>query len=194
MQPLDITPNAAKTIESLRHLTYTNTTALADIVDNSLDAKANIVNIGIDTEKQEVTIMDDGYGMSLGVMHEAIKLGSDTNKEQNELGRFGMGLVTAGISIARRIEVYSKQEGEELKMVCLDLDKIAETDKWIAEECEPSADLKKAFGVRRSGTIIRLTKADNLAHGVVGNAKNELSRVFRKFLNPALKCISMEQS
>ena len=48
MQNIDITPNAAKLIESLRYLTYTNETAIADIVDNSFDAEANNVIVSIE--------------------------------------------------------------------------------------------------------------------------------------------------
>lgn len=183
MSGLNITPNAAKTIESLRHLTYTNVSALADIVDNSLDAGASSVRIKIDTTNKEVLIVDDGCGMPLDVMQEAIKLGSKTTKDHTNLGRFGMGLVTAGISIARKIEVFSKEAGKELNRVCLDLDYIAEKDEWIAEDDKaPSEKDKKAFDGVASGTAVRLSNADHLVHNVVGSTKHEFARIFRKFL------------
>ena len=133
MQNIDITPNAAKLIESLRYLTYTNETAIADIVDNSFDAEADNVIVSID-KNDSIIIHDDGHGMDKKVMGEAIKLGSDTQKEQTDLGRFGMGLVTASISMGRRVEVISKMEDEEPHKVVLDLDHIVDTKQWYGIE------------------------------------------------------------
>ena len=41
----DNTPNAGKLIESLRSIGYSNYSAIADLVDNSLDAHATNVKI-----------------------------------------------------------------------------------------------------------------------------------------------------
>lgn len=44
---------------------YSNTPAvLTEIISNAWDADANNVEINLDTGKQEVTIVDDGHGMS----------------------------------------------------------------------------------------------------------------------------------
>ena len=51
MKTIDITPNPAKTIASLRYLTYSNETALADIVDNSIDAGADVIDVKITNDK-----------------------------------------------------------------------------------------------------------------------------------------------
>lgn len=180
MAEINITPNASKTIESLRHLTYTNTSALADIVDNSLDAGAN--NIIVDISKEEITILDDGCGMNIDVMREAIKLGSNTNKDKTELGRFGMGLVTAGISMARRIDVVSKVSGGEIYKVSLDLDEIAKTNEWKAIEDAPNMNDSINLSNLESGTLIRLSQIDNMDRNISSNVKKEFSRIFRKFI------------
>lgn len=70
MDNINITPNAGKLINSLRYLTYTNETAIADIIDNSFDAGADDVNVLIDDKC--IIIIDDGYGMSQDIMKEAI--------------------------------------------------------------------------------------------------------------------------
>ena len=44
-QHIENTPNAAKLLNSLRHLDYSNTSAICDIVDNSIDAGAQVIRI-----------------------------------------------------------------------------------------------------------------------------------------------------
>jgi len=77
MEEVLITPNAAKTIESLRHLTYTNVSALADIVDNSLDAGASHVWVTLTTkaDSDSITILDDGFGMDRDLLKARFRYG-----------------------------------------------------------------------------------------------------------------------
>ena len=182
MQEIDITPNAAKLIESMRYLTYTNETAIADLVDNSFDAGADEVSVLIDKKNNEILVVDNGCGMTPEVMQQAIKLGSNTIKDQTELGRFGMGLVTASISMGRRIEVVSKVEGGEPFKVVLDLDHIIETDEWKGsfENTTPTED--KAFDNVKSGTLVRVCKLDSIKANIGTATAKHLRRVFRSFL------------
>lgn len=195
MEEITITPNAAKTIESLRHLTYTNVSALADIVDNSLDADAQHVWLKLDTknENPEITILDDGFGMDRETLREAIKLGSDTEKSGNDLGRFGMGLVTASISIARRLEVVSKTRGGDLNKVVLDLDHIVEINDWRAEFVEPTNAEKILFGDLESGTLVSLKNVDKLQYKtpgwLIGRVTDEFSEIFRKYIAASVAII-----
>ena len=112
------TPNASKLMESLRYSGYDNNIAIADLVDNSLDANAtNIgVNINFDSKKEvSIIIIDDGVGMDEETLGQALRLGSITHRNiESDLGRFGLGMVTASISIAKRIEVYTKQKDKPM--------------------------------------------------------------------------------
>jgi len=45
----DNTPNADIFFESLRHLGYDNYSAIIDIIDNSIDADATVINVEIKT-------------------------------------------------------------------------------------------------------------------------------------------------
>lgn len=188
MEEISITPNAAKTIESLRHLTYTNVSALADIVDNSLDANASNVWLTLETkgDDPEITILDNGYGMDREVLKEAVKLGSRTDKGGSDLGRFGMGLVTASISVARRLEVVSKVEGGNINKIVLDLDRIVELDDWKAEFAEPTPAETAVFNDLDSGTLVALKKVDKLqyksANYLVTKVEDEFSEIFRKYI------------
>ena len=64
-RPAEITPSAARLTESLRDIGYDFPAAVADIVDNSIMAGASRVDIVIefDGEDSSVVIADDGRGM-----------------------------------------------------------------------------------------------------------------------------------
>lgn len=104
-------PNAAKVISSLRLVGYDNISAIADLVDNSLDAGAQNIQLQIkpDLDGYTIYLADNGSGMSKNILDEALKLGSDTERdEDSDLGKFGMGLVTASLSMCKRLTVITK--------------------------------------------------------------------------------------
>ena len=181
MEDISIVPNAAKLIESLRYLTYTNESAIADIVDNSFDASADNVNIYINKDDC-IIIIDDGCGMSLETMKEAIKLGSDTEKAPEELGRFGMGLVTASISMGKCLEVTSKTEDGEPHKVVLDLGYIKNKNEWKALYGELDENEKRFFEVHPHGTIVKISALDHVKSNAGAVTARHLRQVFREFL------------
>ena len=87
----------AAMIESLRGLGYSTATALADIVDNSISARATTVHIDFtwNGHNSRITILDNGRGMSDGELEGAMRLGDKnplTTRDAHDLGRFGLGL------------------------------------------------------------------------------------------------------
>ena len=104
-------PNPGRLVDSLRYLGYGNYEAIADLVDNSIDADANVISVRIQQRETQIQILiaDNGAGMDIGTLDEAMKLGSLTVRDMNsDLGKFGMGLVTASLSIARRCHVITR--------------------------------------------------------------------------------------
>jgi DNA mismatch repair ATPase MutL len=59
-------PKAGAMIESLRGLGYSTSTALADVIDNSVSAGARSVDITFRWKDASsyISILDDGHGMS----------------------------------------------------------------------------------------------------------------------------------
>ena len=109
-------PKAAAIVESLRGLGYTAGSALADIVDNSITASADEVDIVFswDGEQHRVSVADNGIGMTDGELEAAMRLGRIsplTERSAADLGRFGMGLKTASFSQCRRLTVASRKNG-----------------------------------------------------------------------------------
>lgn len=115
-------------LTGLRAIGYSFSTAVADIIDNSVSAEADTVNIYFDpiADIPFFCILDNGRGMNFAELNNAMMPGSDrTNKEDSdlELGRFGLGLKSASLSQCREFIVASKKYGK-INAMAFDLDVI----------------------------------------------------------------------
>lgn len=190
MARVNITPNAARTAESLRAVGYSSYSAIADIVDNSLDAQADKIAIAIVKEGEEikVSVMDNGIGMDVSTLTEALKLGSDTEKHSGDLGKYGMGLVTASWSIAKKLSVTTKN-GKEALTGILDIKEIDKTNEWVADIDEANAIDKRMldqFSPGGTGTLVVLTDCDRM-HTTDTNAFSrkliqDLGQIYRHYI------------
>jgi len=162
-------PSPSRLVESLRDTGYSYQAAFADIVDNSIAANAS--NISIDISKDfmgnDVTVAfyDDGDGMNLDELKNAMKYGSDRRPSPKSLGKFGMGLKTASTAFCRRLAVISMRDSEPNIRVW-DIDEIIEQDDWIliepdATEYQEYLDKLKSIS-GSSGTAVVWTKVDRL--------------------------------
>lgn len=163
-------PRPSAMIESLRGIGYTPETAIADIIDNSISAKAKVVSVNF--SKEFITILDDGCGMNDQELELAMWLG-DKNpldaRDPEDLGRFGLGLKTASFSQCRRLTVASKKNNT---ISCLrwDLDVLAEVNdgNWHLLEgaAESSMPLLKVLDELDSGTLVIWETMDRIiTHG-----------------------------
>jgi hypothetical protein len=145
---VDVTPSARRLTESLRHIGYDFTTAVADIVDNSVAAGAHKIDITIhyDGASSYVLIADDGSGMTERGLYEALRFGTRRAYANGDLGRFGLGLKTASISQCRRLTVITRHSPvyTRLSARSLDLDHVFATDRWEIIEPSPSPALERA--------------------------------------------------
>ncbi len=192
------TPNASKLMESLRYSGYDNNIAITDLVDNSLDANATKIEVSISLDsKKEVFILisDDGIGMDEEILGQALRLGSITHRNvESDLGRFGMGMVTASISIAKRIEVYTKQKDKPMLTSVMDLDEMAKDNSFnVYREKSTPEEIKFAghHGLGDSGTILILKKCDKLTKPniseFIDSLKKDLGETYRYFLRSGKK-------
>lgn len=185
-------PNPARTLESLRYLGYGNYEAVADLADNSLDANADEIAITIGQKSGEfvLTIADNGIGMDEATLDEATRLGSMTDRNpSSDLGRYGMGLVTASLSMARRTHVITKHEGSYSSSVT-DLDEVVERNEFCKHLAAATDDEIAMYhdlrGGAESGTVVVLSKCDNLKNKnttqFAGILRKHLGRIHRYFL------------
>jgi len=110
-----IPPNAKRLIHALRSIGYSIEKAIADVVDNSIDASAQNVLVRIRAAGEAITdvlIIDDGVGMTGARIEEAMRFGAETDQGPDSLGKFGMGMKLASLSQARELTVSSRKDGE----------------------------------------------------------------------------------
>lgn len=128
-----ILPSARKLMASLRDIGYDLPSAVADLVDNSIDAGAENIDVTFADEGAGswVRIVDDGMGMSPSQLDEAMRYGSQRTYSSSALGHFGLGLKTGSLSQCRRLTVASRRRRKSpLAVRRWDLDLVAERDSW----------------------------------------------------------------
>ncbi|ONH61366.1 ATP-binding protein [Frankia sp. CcI49] len=144
----EVTPSAARLTRSLRDVGYDFPAAVADLVDNSVSAGATHVQVIIrfDGVDSRVLIADDGIGMSENALVEALRFGSRRSYQENELGRYGLGLKTASLSQGRSVTVVTRRSASADRVFIreLDLDLVEELDEWLVVAPRRSAELDDA--------------------------------------------------
>ena len=118
-------------VRGIRDLGYrSNGDAIAELIDNALQAYADRVDIafgydgGSSTKKPvQLAVIDNGHGMEPAMIRMAVMWGG-THRENDRsgLGRYGYGLPCASVSLGRRFTVLSRAAEGELYSVTLDLD------------------------------------------------------------------------
>src|SRR3989338_1011087 len=129
----EVIPNARRLIKSLRDIGYDFSTAIADLIDNSIEAGASRVDILVefDGDSSFVRIADNGKGMSSDELKEAMRYGSERIYNEDDLGKFGLGLKTASMSQCQSFSVASRisNETKNIAAFCWDLSHIEKTNK-----------------------------------------------------------------
>lgn len=189
-------------MNSMRAMGYSFEAAVADVLDNSIAAKASLIEIKfpIDPIDCYIAICDNGWGMSRDKLIEAMKYGSqepNDEREEHDLGRFGLGLKSASLSQCKKLTVFSKKEGV-ISAFRWDLDIINEKKEWLMIECSSEEVLSNSFihflDDKKCGTIVLWENFDIIEKSSNGNIYAELKRlqdstseyislIFHRFLN-----------
>jgi hypothetical protein len=211
MQEILLPPNAPVLIESMRSIGYSLESAVADLVDNSISAKASTVRIRFcPYGNPNVAILDDGEGMSGDRLTEAMRHGSCNPldiRSGTDLGRFGLGLKTASLSQCRKLTVVSLREGE-LSARCWDLDLIAERKAWVLAAPDDLYEIRQMplvedLDSQGHGTVVIWQGLDRLGAGEssietalgekMDRTRDHLSVVFHRYISgePGLSAIAL---
>ena len=201
-------PKAAAMVEALRGLGYTTATALADLIDNSISADAKIITINFHWAALDswISISDDGRGMKDSELDTAMRIG-ETNplqfREENDLGRFGLGLKTASFSQARRLTVSSRR-GNETSQLRWDLDVLANdpNGEWaLLEGAHYGSEARCALAEGMAhGTTVVWECLDRIVTGsfqqqdfldLIDQVEAHLGMVFHRYLNPGQRGVAI---
>lgn len=208
-------------VKAMRDNGYKNAAyAIAELIDNSIqhgatkvellcaeiDVQINLRNV---TRVNQIGILDNGSGMSSEVLRMALQFGNGTHLDatnQKGIGKFGMGLPSSSISQAKKVEVWTWQNGiANVLYSYLDIDAIiAQTMKEVPEPIQKDIpDLwkkaGKAFG--NSGTLVVWSNIDRCiwktANTIIENSEFLIGRMYRKFIQNGkvdIKMVAFKES
>lgn len=181
--------DAGRLLFGLSRIGYTTSTALCDIIDNSIRANASLIHLLIykeradfsDTKKnniKEYVLIDNGDGMNKEGIIDALRLGSPNDDyEEHSLSKFGLGLKSASFSQGDILEIISS-DGQDFSKFRINLLRIMETKVYAAEESdvnEIDQSLIDTYLQDGKGTIIRIADIRKNNHPSVANTIKELN-------------------
>lgn len=177
-------PDPERIVEGLRDTGYNFNTAVADIIDNSIAANATKVDILIDMNPLgEITVYvaDNGDGMDMDGLVNAMTYGSKVRANLGSLGKFGLGLKTASTAFCRCLSVISRGDDGTIRKVQWDLDYVAQVHEWKLKKPVinlDEEDLLESTAGEGTGTLVIWEKVDRLLknYSNKGNAKNALKK------------------
>ena len=190
-------PDARSLMTSARSFgNYDLAGALADLIDNSLKARAHSVELSCLFRKSapDVRVTDDGLGMSEAELRAAMRPASQNPLEErspDDLGRFGWGLKSASFSQCTRLTVISTKHRETCGAVW-DLDRLDNWKMGVLSKSDISDQASQAVR-ETNGTEVIWSNCDRLSengtmseaefNALVAHTRNRLALIFHKYLS-----------
>jgi len=189
-----VLPSARRLMKSLRDMGYEFSSAVSDLLDNSIEAGATQVSVQVEFEGDNswVRIADNGCGMSPSELREAMRYGSSgRDYGEDDLGKFGLGMKVASLSQCQSLAVASRTSRERADMAAYswDLEHIERVNKWEILDLRENGglpDIMRDPLRDRPGTVVVWRRLDRLlgyAHPYGEHARKRLSLMCRETEN-----------
>ena len=207
-------------IIAMRDSGYKNTAyALAELIDNAIQANASVVEVLCVERREfvsqrerrrlyEIAVLDNGSGMDRYTLQMALQFGNGTRlHDRTGIGRFGIGLPNASISQARRIDIWTWQNGPDNAIHSyIDLNKIESEGMRDVPHPEhdpvPDAWNNISHEIGKSGTLVVWSDIDSArltwksAFATLRNTERIAGRVYRRFIidrSVVIRLVALEQ-
>ncbi len=180
--------------------------AIAELIDNSIDARARRVDLLIREVEQLITtrrrwridqiaVFDNGHGMSSQTLTQALRFVKNQPAQSiNRIGKYGFGLPTSSVSQCRRVDVWTWQndigqavhsyidvgmveKGEQDAVPYPDLTPIP--DEWLDIVSPDTLDQNR-------GTLVVWSDIDRIkmqSETIFRQVEEEIGRIYRHFIN-----------
>jgi hypothetical protein len=197
-QTIDITPNP-RILRVLGEIPFHPWQCIAELVDNSIDAFAKARregraiedariditwsddNVASDSRMLEVT--DNGLGMGIDAIRNAVRAGYTSNDPTSSLGLFGMGFNIATARVGEITVLLSAQAtSTEWQGVRIDLEELAKKHTF-AVPVVSSAKTKP----EESGTRVQISKLKEGMYKVLRDKGREIRRTLEDVYAPILR-------
>ncbi len=126
---VDIAPDKSL-IKKLGMTGYRTEQAIAELVDNSIDARlaggVEKIDIDLDFDQKQITVSDNGHGMELDGLGDALTIARETKAEGEKLGRFGLGMKSACSHLGKSFTITTATPGSESQFTAR-----YDEDRWL---------------------------------------------------------------
>ena len=153
---VDVTPDRSL-FKKIGLAGYRTEQAVAELVDNSIDARVRgrtaHIDVELDFADGEIEVRDDCSGMTLEGLRNAMTIAAGGGKGGESLGKFGMGMKSACSALGRRFSVTTAREGAKKEHAV-----VYDEDEWLAGGSrEWKFDVRSAEKNKpRSGTVVKV--------------------------------------
>lgn len=128
---VDITPDKTL-IKKLGMTGYRTEQAIAELIDNSIDARLDgspeHVRVVLDFALTRIIVSDDGHGMNLDELRNALTIARDPKAADGRVGRFGLGMKSACSNLGRAFSIRTTRAGQETLVAEYD------EERWLGEQ------------------------------------------------------------
>ena len=195
--------SGSRIAESSRHIGYRNPLyALAEIIDNSVEAKSKHIEI-LFAEKyvqlskrntrrlEKIAIIDDGVGMNKEELWNSLIAGEGTHHNTKGIGKFGLGLTQSSMSQCKHVTVYSWLNPDEVLFAEINVNDITKNGLGATEPQKTKLpkiwkDKSKQLKNLKSGTMVVWEDIDRIrsrrSQTLVMNLEKLVGRIYRKFI------------
>ena len=179
--------------------------AIAELIDNSIDAKCRRVELILFEEQQQgksnriwrvsqLAVLDDGRGMDPETLVRALSFGGRSEDSSiHRIGKYGVGLPTASASQCKRVDVWTWQESIEDPWHCyLDIGSVESGGTALLPEPDRQPlpdDVRRQFTSQgfnpNQGTLVVWREIDRItarAETIFQRVERDLGRIHRQFI------------
>ena len=194
------------TVQAMRDSRYRHPAlAVAELIDNSIDARASRVDILIREHQVRVTqrtrwrvaqlaVVDDGHGMSADTLVQALRFGGrQPSQSVQQIGKYGMGLPTASVSQCKRLDVWTWVNGiDQCSHSYIDIREIEAGDQQEVPEPDSSSIPEQWLNMVSSGvlnpdhgTLVVWSEADRIvaqSQTIFDQLEDQVGRIYRHYI------------
>ena len=193
--------NTKMTVAAMRDSGYKSTThALAEIIDNSIEANATAIEIfGLSRQDEqtgrltlsELAVLDNGVGMDATTLRGSLRYGYGTRLDRSGIGRYGVGLPNSSMSQAKQVHIWSWQTGATNALhTWLSINEVERgTEEIPAPTLQPIPEeylQSTRNGFEESGSLVVWRDLDRVewrrASTTFRHTEALLGRIYRRFL------------
>jgi hypothetical protein len=195
----DLTPDP-RVLQMLGEIDLPQWRCIAELIDNSIDGFLNAERAGnlidnpevvisvprSDVPSARITVRDNGPGMSIDTLEQAVKAGWTGNSPLGNLGLFGMGFNIATARLGLVTEVWTSRPGDPVDTgVRIDFDDLRTRKTFkVPRHTRPKAD-HTAHGTEIVISNLKAEQRNWFARGVsTGTLRKHLAKSYSALLSP----------